>query len=100
MATSHRSTHIARDATSFERVRAAPREALRWGMAAPLHIVRKPLVNTAAIRADWVHYAGLSRDRTAEIHEPETQILITLGGAFHYHVGRARRLVDANRIAF
>jgi hypothetical protein len=66
-------------------------------MAAPLHIVRKPLVNTAAIRADWVHYAGLSRDRTAEIHEPETQVLITLGGAFHYHVGRARRLVDANR---
>lgn len=31
-------------------------------MAAPLHIVRKPLVNTAAIRADWVHDAGLSCD--------------------------------------
>jgi hypothetical protein len=66
-------------------------------MAAPLHIVRKPLVNTAAIRADWVHYAGLSRDRTAELHEPEIQVLITLGGAFHYHVGRARWLVDSCR---
>jgi hypothetical protein len=45
-------------------VRAAPRGARRYagGIAAPLHIVRKPLVNTAAIRADWVHDAGLSCD--------------------------------------
>ena len=30
----------------------------------------------------------------------ETQILLTLGGSFVYHVGRARQFVDANRVAF
>ncbi|HEX3764811.1 MAG TPA: helix-turn-helix transcriptional regulator [Kofleriaceae bacterium] len=69
-------------------------------MVAPLRITRTPLLHTAAIRVERVHYAGLSRERTAETHEPETQILLTLGGSFVYHVGRTRRLVDANRIAF
>ena len=69
-------------------------------MPAPLRVARRTLVATAAIRADWVHYGGLTREVTAESYEPETQILLTLGGAFFYHVGRARRFVDANRVAF
>ena len=69
-------------------------------MAVPLRIVRTTLVDTPAIRAEWVRYAGLSRAPTAEMYEPETQILLTLAGSFLYHVGRARQFVDANRIAF
>lgn len=69
-------------------------------MPAPLRVTRTTLVASSAIRADWVHYGGLTREVTAETYEPRTQILLTLGGAFVYHVGRARRLVDANRVAF
>jgi AraC family transcriptional regulator len=71
-----------------------------WLVAAPPRIVRTTFVDTATIRAEWVRHAGLSREPTAEIHEPETQVLVTLGGSFVYHVGRARQFVDANRIAF
>ena len=70
------------------------------GVVALLHVTRTPLLRTAAIRAEWVRYVGLPRAPTAELHEPETQILLTLGGSFVYHVGRARRFVDANRVAF
>jgi AraC-like DNA-binding protein len=69
-------------------------------VAAPLQIVRTSLLRTGVIRAEWVRCAGLSREPTAEVHEPETQILLTLGGSFVYHVGRARQFVDANRVAF
>lgn len=68
-------------------------------MAAP-HFVRTPLVATRAIRAERVRCIGLSRDPTPEVHEPESQIVITLGGSFVYHVGRTRHFVDANRVAF
>jgi AraC-like DNA-binding protein len=67
---------------------------------APLRVTRTTLVASSAIRADRVHYGGLTREVTAETYEPQTQILLTLGGAFVYHVGRARQLVDANRVAF
>lgn len=70
------------------------------GVAAPLRIARTPLLRTAAIRAEWVRCAGLSREPTAEIYEAETQILLTLDGSFVYHVGQARQFVDANRVAF
>jgi AraC-like DNA-binding protein len=66
----------------------------------PPRIFRQRLVHTPAIRADWLRCEGLSREPTAELEEPETQILVTLAGAFVYHVGRQRRFVDANRIAF
>jgi AraC-like DNA-binding protein len=69
-------------------------------VADPLRTIRTPLLHTAAIRAEWVRCALRSREPTAEAYEPETQILFTLGGAFVYHVGRARRLVDTNRVAF
>jgi AraC-like DNA-binding protein len=67
---------------------------------APLRVSRTTLFASSAIRADRVHYGGLTREVTAETYEPQTQILLTLGGAFVYHVGRARQLVDANRVAF
>jgi AraC family transcriptional regulator len=69
-------------------------------VAEPLRTVRTPLLRTAAIDADWVRCTGLPRQRTAETYEPETQIVVTLGGTFIYHVGRARQFVDSNRVAF
>ena len=66
----------------------------------PVAIERERLVQTAAIRADWLRCRGLGREPTVELDEPETQIVVTLAGTFVYHVGRKRRLVDANRVAF
>jgi AraC family transcriptional regulator len=62
-------------------------------------ITRQRLVGTAAIRAEWVRYQGLARAPTVEVYEPETQLVITLAGAFIYHVGQKRRFVDANCVA-
>jgi len=76
-----------------------PDEYTPW-VADPLRTVRTPLLHTAAIRAEWVRCTLQSREPTAEAWEPETQIIFTLGGMFVYHVGRARQLVDSNRIAF
>jgi AraC family transcriptional regulator len=66
----------------------------------PPRIIRQRLVHTPAVRADWLRCVGLSREPTVELDEPETQIVVTLAGIFIYHVGRQRRLVDANRVAF
>jgi len=63
-------------------------------------ITRQRLVHTAAIRADFIRCRDLSRTPTPELDEPETQIVVTLAGAFVYHVGHKRRFVDANRVAF
>jgi AraC family transcriptional regulator len=63
-------------------------------------IFRQRLVHTPAIRVEWLRCAGLSREPTAELYEPETQVVVTLAGAFVYHVGRQRRFVDANCLAF
>ena len=65
-----------------------------------VEVLRQRLLQTPAIRAEWLRCEGLSREPTAELDEPETQIVVTLGGAFVYHVGRQRRFVDANRVAF
>ena len=65
-----------------------------------LRITRQLLVHTTALRAERVRYHGLTRSPSAELDEPATQIVVTLAGVFVYHVGRQRRFVDANRLAF
>src|SRR5258705_3314864 len=66
---------------------------------APARITHTDLISTRAVRAHLLRCENF-REPTPEIDEPETQIVVTLGGAFVYHVGREQSLVDPNRVAF
>jgi hypothetical protein len=44
--------------------------------------------------------SGLSRTRTPTVHSPDFQILYPLSGAFHWHLGSTRSLLDQNQVLF
>jgi AraC-like DNA-binding protein len=61
---------------------------------------RTLLVESDLIRAERLGYKGLTRQRTPEVHSPESQVLFPLAGIFNWHVGASRTLLNPNHVLF
>lgn len=64
------------------------------------HETRRLLHDGALIRVEWLHVAGLTRERTQIVHSPEFQLLLPLEGVFNWHLGSSTTLVNANHVVF